>query len=167
MDWSRRRRSRRHTEAQARGVSRPTNNIEAYDLYLKGRNAMRGQQDKRNVEAAVKLYEDALRVDPRFALPSRASRTHQCRCLRGNKRTDLGRQGYCRSASRVERLDENLVEVQYRLPRTPILETGKFNEAIVELQQALKLAPNSEWRRLIAGSHSTFGARVAWTIRGA
>jgi eukaryotic-like serine/threonine-protein kinase len=56
------------TEAQARGVSRPTNSIEAYDLYLKGRNAMRGQQDKRNVAAAVKPYEDALRVDPRFAL---------------------------------------------------------------------------------------------------
>jgi TolB-like protein len=33
------------TEVQARGATRPTNDIAAYDLYLKGRNALRGQQD--------------------------------------------------------------------------------------------------------------------------
>lgn len=136
------------TEAQARGVSRPTNNIEAYDLYLKGRNAMRGQQDKRNVEAAVKLYEDALRVDPRFALAFAGLTDASLQMYRETKERIWADKAVAAS-QQGKRLDENLVEVRIAAA-SAYLATGKFNEAIVELEQALKLAPNSDdaYRRL-------------------
>jgi serine/threonine protein kinase/tetratricopeptide (TPR) repeat protein len=136
------------TEAQARGASRPTNNIEAYDLYLKGRNTMRGQQDKRNVESAVKLYEDALRVDPRFALAFAGLADASVQMYSETKER-LWADKAVAAAQQGKRLDENLVEVRIAAA-TAYLATGKFNEAIVELQQALKLAPNSDdaYRRL-------------------
>ena len=135
-------------EAQARGVSRPTNNIEAYDLYLKGRNAMRGQQDKRNVEAAVKLYEDALRIDPRFALAF-AGLADASVQMYGETKERIWADKAIAASQQGMRLDENLIEVRIAAA-SAVLATGKFNEAIVQLQQALRLAPNSDdaYRRL-------------------
>ena len=74
-----------------------TENIAAYDLYLKGQNAMRGQQDLKNVDAAMNFYQDALKSDAGFALayaglseagvvmfgkniPSRAQKAIKARC---------------------------------------------------------------------------------------
>jgi hypothetical protein len=56
------------SEESARATPHPTENIEAYDLYLKGRSVMRGQHDVKNVQTAVGLYEQALKKDPNFAL---------------------------------------------------------------------------------------------------
>ena len=55
------------SEELARALSHPTENIEAYQLYLRGRNAMRGQQDVKNVQAAIGFYEEALKQDAGFA----------------------------------------------------------------------------------------------------
>jgi serine/threonine protein kinase/Tfp pilus assembly protein PilF len=51
--------------------SRPTESLEAYDLYLKGReHEDRGwrSSDAQDFEQAIELYERALQVDPNFAL---------------------------------------------------------------------------------------------------
>lgn len=46
----------------------PTENLQAYDLYLRGRNyRSRGFQEQ-NVRAEIQLYEQAIQLDPRFAL---------------------------------------------------------------------------------------------------
>jgi len=52
----------------ARAASHPTENIEAYDLYLRGRNAMGGQLKVGNVETAIGYFESAIKKDPSFAL---------------------------------------------------------------------------------------------------
>ena len=46
----------------------PTENVEAYDLYLRGREIMRNQHGPKEIENALRLYDDALRKDSRFAL---------------------------------------------------------------------------------------------------
>jgi hypothetical protein len=46
----------------------PTENVEAYDLYLRGREVMRNQQNTKEIGTALHLYEDALKKDSRFAL---------------------------------------------------------------------------------------------------
>ncbi len=51
-----------------RGAAHPTENIEAYELYLKGRNAMRGEEDVKSIQAAVNFYRAALNKDPNLAL---------------------------------------------------------------------------------------------------
>src|SRR6185503_1284241 len=48
-------------------MSRPTDNVDAYDLYLRGRNFMRGRTVA-NVDLALNAFNDAIARDPRFAL---------------------------------------------------------------------------------------------------
>ena len=50
-------------EELARNALRPTENIAAYELYLKGRNILRGKRDVKRVQSAVDLYEQAIKKD--------------------------------------------------------------------------------------------------------
>jgi serine/threonine protein kinase/tetratricopeptide (TPR) repeat protein len=131
------------TDAErAKSISRPTDNLAAYDLYLKGRNAMRGQQDRRNVEAAIKFYEEALAIDPRFALAYAGLADASIQMYR-ETRERLWADKAVYAAERGKQLDRNLVEVRLASGNA-YLTTGKTNEAIVELNGALQLAPNSD-----------------------
>ena len=44
-----------------------TNDLEAYDLYLRGQEFYRSSYDRQDLEASVKLYQAAVDRDPRFA----------------------------------------------------------------------------------------------------
>ena len=55
-------------EELARNALRPTENVAAYELYLKGRDILRGKRDVKRVQSAVDLYEQAIKKDPAFAL---------------------------------------------------------------------------------------------------
>ena len=55
-------------EELARSALRPTENAGAYELYLKGRNILRGKRDIKRVQSAVDLFEQATKKDARFAL---------------------------------------------------------------------------------------------------
>ncbi len=44
---------------------KPTQNLQAYDYFLKGRNYTR----RENLEFAMQMFENAIRLDPDFALP--------------------------------------------------------------------------------------------------
>ena len=109
---------------------------------------MRRQQDPRNVEAAVRLYEDALQVDPRFALAF-AGLADASLQMYQETRERLWADRALAASQQGKRLDESLVEVRIAAANTN-LATGNLNEAIAELQYALKLAPNSDdaYRRL-------------------
>jgi tetratricopeptide (TPR) repeat protein len=145
------------TDAErAKSISRPTNNLAAYDLYLKGRNAMRGQQDRRNVEAAIRFYEEALAIDPRFAL-AYAGLSDASNQMYRETRERLWADRAVYAADRGKQLDENLVEVRLASGNA-YLTTGKTNEAIVELNRALQLAPNSDdAHRRLADAYLTAG----------
>jgi hypothetical protein len=49
-------------------TAHPTENIEAYNLYLKGRNALAGTPDQKTLQAGMNFFEGALQKDPSFAL---------------------------------------------------------------------------------------------------
>jgi TolB-like protein len=55
-------------EEKARIDERPTNNPEAYALYLRGREVSDSWQTRGDVERGAGLYEQAIAVDPKFAL---------------------------------------------------------------------------------------------------
>jgi tetratricopeptide (TPR) repeat protein/TolB-like protein len=129
-------------------TAHPTENFDAYDSYLRGRNAMRGQQDPKNVQAAIGFYEEALKHDSRFALAyaGLADADLQMYVL---KNEAAWAQRAASAAQQAEYLNENLVEAHLALGSVYKL-TGKAAEAISELQRAVKLAPNSDdgYRRL-------------------
>ena len=52
----------------AAGTAHPTDNVDAYDSYLRGRNAMRGQLNPKSIQSAMDDSNAALRKDPKFAL---------------------------------------------------------------------------------------------------
>ncbi len=135
-------------EERARSGSRPTENIEAYDLYLKGRNALRGQQDIKNVEAAIRFFEDALKKDSAFALAYAGLADASLTMYRANM-DQFWAQRALGAAQRARELNDKLPEVHFSLGSVYVA-TGKTAEAVAELKTALELAPNSDegFRRL-------------------
>jgi serine/threonine protein kinase/tetratricopeptide (TPR) repeat protein len=136
------------SEESARATPHPTENIEAYDLYLKGRSAMRGQQDVKNIQSAIDYYEQALKKDPGFAL-AYAGVTDASLVMYHEKKDSFWSQKALAAAQQAERLSDNLPEVHFSLGSVYVA-TGKSAEAIAELKRALQLAPNSDegYRRL-------------------
>jgi serine/threonine-protein kinase len=132
----------------ARAASHPTENIEAYDLYLRGRNAMGGQLKVGNVEAAIGYFEGAIKKDPSFALAYAGLADASLRMYR-EKKDGLWAEKALSASQQAGRLGENLAEVHTALGGV-YSATGKSAEAIAELRRALELAPNSDegYRRL-------------------
>ena len=129
-------------EDLARAAVHPTENFEAYELYLKGRNAMRGQQDPKNVQSAIKLYEQALAKDTGFALAYSGiadAALQMYRYTRDNTWTARA----VSAAQQAMRLDDKLVEVHLALGNAYRF-TGRAAEGISELRIATQLAPNSD-----------------------
>jgi tetratricopeptide (TPR) repeat protein/TolB-like protein/tRNA A-37 threonylcarbamoyl transferase component Bud32 len=132
----------------ARSVHRPTENEGAYDDYLMGRDAMRGQQNPKNVEAAIDHFNAALAKDPRFAL-AYAGIANASLTMYSTTKDRFWTQKAVSAAQQALRLDDRQPEVHFTLGSV-LSATGRTQEAIVELHRALDLAPNSDevYRRL-------------------
>ena len=130
------------SEEMARAEAHPTENIEAYDLYLKGRNSLRGQQDLKNVETAINYFEQALKKDPGFAL-AYAGVSDASLVMYLEKKDNFWSQKALAAAQQAERLNDNLPEVHFALGRI-YNASGKNAEAIAEFKHVLELAPNSD-----------------------
>lgn len=129
------------TEEKARGHFRPTENADAYDLYLKGENLLRGAQTQDNLNKALDLFGQASKADPRFALAYSGMAdtkmamfdvTHDAQW----KQTALN------DAVEAKSVGDTIPEVYFSLG-TAYTSSGKFHEAIAELRTGLGLAPNS------------------------
>jgi tetratricopeptide (TPR) repeat protein len=132
----------------ARGLSHPTENIDAYQLYLRGRNAMRGQQDLKNVVAAIEFYEQALKKDAGFARAYAGISDSALRMYRASKDSAWAEKALS-SAQQGQRLDDRLPEVHLALGSV-YQATGRTAEAIAQLTVASELSPASDdvFRRL-------------------
>src|SRR5882672_9852699 len=130
------------------GASHPTENIAAYDLYLRGRTALRGQQDPKNVQAAITLFDDAIKKDPSFAL-AYAGMADASLFMYREKKDRFWSEKAVASAQQAERLNDKLPEVHFSLG-TAYAAIGQTSQAISELKRALDISPNSDeaYRRL-------------------
>jgi eukaryotic-like serine/threonine-protein kinase len=129
-------------EELARSGVHPTENTAAYDLYLKGRNALRGTQGVRDTQSALKFLEEALKQDPNFALAYTGVADANLRLYRDTN-DSLYAQKAIAAAQRAEQLNPNLPEVHLSLG-SAYDTSGRSAEAIRELKTALELAPNSD-----------------------
>jgi tetratricopeptide (TPR) repeat protein/predicted Ser/Thr protein kinase len=146
-------------EELARGATRPTENIEAYQVYLRGRNALRGQRDVKNLTAALDLFNEALKQDPRFAL-AYAGVADASLALWNVRKESEWAQRALGAAHRAQQLNDNLPEVHFALG-TAYANTGRTAEAIAEVKRALELAPNSdEGYRRLGGAYVVAGRQA-------
>ena len=137
------------TDSEAAALtSHPTENVEAYDFYLKGREAMRQEQQVRKVQAALDLYQKALAKDSSFALAYAGVADASLSMYRHTKDSFWSDKAL-RAAQQAEQLNTNLAEVHFSLGSV-YTDTGKTAQAVSELKRALELAPKSDegYRRL-------------------
>ena len=127
-------------EERARTSAKPTQDIGAYELYLKGRNLRR--QNDANAEKALALYSQAIERDPAFALAYAGSADADL-VMADSTKDPVWTEHALGAAQQAERLNDNLPEAHISLGAV-YTRKGKYPEAIAELRQALQLAPNSD-----------------------
>lgn len=127
--------------------ARPTDNAAAYDLYLRGRNALRGH-DSKSIQSALDYFAQALRADPKFALAYTGIADGSLRMNTIKNDTDWTQKALA-AAQQAEQLNDKLPEA-HAILGSVYSATGKQPEAVAELKRALSLAPNSDefYRRL-------------------
>ena len=134
-------------EELAKAEARPTENVAAYDLYLRGRNALRGH-DAKSIQSALDYFDQALKQDRTFALAYTGIADASLR-MYGVRKDSLWTQKALAAAQQAQQLNDNLPEVHSVLGAV-YSTTGKYTEASAELKRALVLAPTSDeaYRRL-------------------
>jgi serine/threonine protein kinase/tetratricopeptide (TPR) repeat protein len=135
-------------EEMAKSGVHPTENANAYDLYLKGRDALRGTQGTRDIDSAVRLFESALKDDSGFALAYTGLADSDLRLYKSSK-DPLYAEKAVAAAQKAASLNPSLPEVHLSLGSV-YNATGKNAQAVGELKTALALTPNSDeaYRRL-------------------
>jgi tetratricopeptide (TPR) repeat protein len=132
----------------ARTSAHPTENIQAYDLYLRGQDAMRSQLNEQNVQTAIGYYEHAIREDRNFVLAYTGLADASLRMYR-YKNDRFWADKALGVSQQAQRLNDNAPEVHFTLGSV-YSATGKSAEAVSELRRALQLVPKSDdgYRRL-------------------
>ena len=135
-------------EELARGASRPTEDIGAYDLYLRARSLIQTKKDEKTVKTALDLYDQAIKKDPSFALAYAGLSAADIDMYDATKDGTWSDKALG-AAQQAQRLNDNLPEAHLALGGIYTV-TGKTNEAIAELKRALEFSPNSDqgYRRL-------------------
>ena len=120
--------------------AKPTEDLQAYDLYLRGRNYARrvGRQD---LQFALQMYENAVALDPDFALAhaglANACAEYYYHFERQQKWID-------RAVAATQKASANGLESpEIRLAEAWVLfAEGKCDEAIVKIRAALERSPD-------------------------
>ena len=114
----------------ARGARRPTEDIDAYGLYLKARSILRGKRGTKTLQAAIDLFNQAVAKDARFAL----AYTGLCDAylfMYDVTKDAVWPEKALGAAHQAETLDPNLPEVHTSLGSV-YKATGKTAEAIAD-----------------------------------
>ncbi len=126
----------------AAATAHPTDNVDAYDSYLRGRNAMRGEMNTKNFQSAIDYFNTALRKDPKFALAYTGLAEVSLRMYEESK-DSFWTDKALNAAKQAQTLDDKLPEAHFALGSV-YAETGQTAQAIAELKRAQELAPNSD-----------------------
>ena len=126
----------------------PTENGEAYDLYLRGREIIRNFKDVKHIEDAMQLYQQALSMDPGFALAYAGLADASLEMYEQNDEK-LWADKAIHAAQEALRQAPTSAEAHLALGSAKYA-TGYFDQAVTELQRGLQLASNSDegYRRL-------------------
>jgi serine/threonine protein kinase/tetratricopeptide (TPR) repeat protein len=143
---------------KAQIATQSTGDFEAYDLYLKGRNALRHQQEVANLKAAMTFFGKALSKDSQFALAYVGLSDADLAMYRATRNSEWAQKALS-AAEQARNLNDQLPEVCLSLGSV-YSATGKSAEAIAILNRALELAPNSDdaYRRL-GGAYAKIGRK--------
>jgi eukaryotic-like serine/threonine-protein kinase len=130
------------SEELASTAARPTDNAEAYDLYLRGRQAYRSRDNTKGTQTAIDYFKQAIEKDPGFAL-AYTGLADASLAMYGENKDSIFAEKAVGAAQRAEQLKDNLPEVHFSLG-SAYFATGKTAQAIAEFKRGLQIAPNSD-----------------------
>ena len=130
------------TEERERAAIPPTQNIAAYDLYLKGRDILKNRVDAGAATEALALFNQACAKDPDFAL-AWTGVADSSLLLYKTKKESFWAEKALAAAREASRRNDNLPEVYFALGSV-YTATGKNAQAVEEIKKALQLQPNSD-----------------------
>jgi len=132
-------------QEKARVEAKPTNNPAAYNAYLRGRAFAAGSPfDKSNVESTIQSYQEAVKLDPNFALAwVRLSCTQSASYGTGIDPSPARLAAAKDSLDHVLALDPNLPETHLALGYYRYYGQRDFTGGLAEFQQAEKGLPNN------------------------
>jgi serine/threonine protein kinase/tetratricopeptide (TPR) repeat protein len=132
-------------QEKARVEATPTNNPAAYDAYLRGRAFAGGSPfDKSTVERAIQSYQEAVKLDPSFALAwTRLSSAQSGSYWLGLDPSPAQLAAAKDSADHALALDPNLPETHLALGYYRYYGQRDFTGALAEFQQAEQGLPNN------------------------
>ncbi|HKR30842.1 MAG TPA: protein kinase [Terriglobales bacterium] len=123
-------------------VVHPTENVGAYDLYLRATSILRDAKDAEQTQKAIDLYQQAGQADPRFALAFAGLADAQIQMYQKKKDANFASQAVT-SAKHAAELNPQLPEVHFSLGSAYSV-IGHTVEAIDQINQAIQLMPNSD-----------------------
>jgi adenylate cyclase len=135
-------------------AARPTENMEAHELYLKGRY-FGGKRTADDLQRAIDYYNQALVKDPNYASAYAGIANSYILLTEYSKLTPAEAFPKARAAaSRALAIDDNLGEAHAALGNVMVAADFNFKEAKQEFERAIELNPNS------AEAHYFFAASV-------
>ena len=139
-------------EEIARTSAHPTENMDAYDLYLQARATARHKRDESSLRGAIDTYTKAIGLDPRFGIAWAGLADANTMMYEVGK-DGLWLEKALHAAAEAKRWTPDAPE-PYLAMGSAYRAAGRPTDAIAEFQHALALAPNSDdaWRRLAGAS---------------
>jgi non-specific serine/threonine protein kinase len=130
-------------------AARPTENLQAYDLYLRGKSYAR-RLTRQDLEFALQMFENAVTQDPLFAL-AHAANAIFCAQYYANFQRDAA------WAQRAKTAAEKAIALQPELPDVQVAQAwiryidGDLADAIQRVRQAISRKPNCEGAYYLLG----------------
>jgi TolB-like protein/Flp pilus assembly protein TadD len=126
-------------------AAKPTDNPEAYDVYLRGRAFAGGSHfEKSNVDRTIQSYQEAVKLDPSFALAwARLSCVQGESYWLGHDPSPAGLAAAKDAADRALALDPNLPETHLALGYYRYYGQRDYTGGLAEFQQAERGLPNN------------------------
>ena len=127
-------------------ASRPTQNLRAYDFYLRGRDYSRQQK----LDLAIQMFEQAIRLDPKFAL-GYAALAHVCGLIYGlREQNPKWIEKGVDACQQALALDPDLPELFVARARISYAQ-DKYDQAAQQALQALERKPGCDGAYNILG----------------
>jgi serine/threonine protein kinase/Flp pilus assembly protein TadD len=131
--------------------ARPTAKADAYLTYLQAQDKLRRTQSSADLEAAIKLYKDAIQLDPMFALAFARLATAEGTLYQATNQSAVLVQAKA-AASEALRLQPDLPEAHLALGFLYYRGERDYDRALAELEIAKAGLPNDAEIFLVIGS---------------
>jgi TolB-like protein len=130
-------------EVRNRIESEPTKNLQAYNLYLQGRDCLRGPYSREAIDCSIEFYKQALDLDPDFALAYSALAASYSAYAHGEILPRSEVMMLARDAAlKALEIDPTLGEAHAELAWTRIYQDFEWEEGEKGLRAALQMNPN-------------------------